>query len=123
MKLYIAGRHRGKTTKLVEFARKHGCAVIVPTFSAASSLLRYMTHNHISNVPVFSIDEVINTSDNPLNKVIGRKVCGVVIDDIQLCMKVIISQFTGLSTKAASMNINCPAIIEAVDGFDDDDHS
>lgn len=124
MKLYIAGRHRGKTTKLVEFARKHGCAIIVPTFSAASALLRYMTHNHISNVPVFSIDEIINKSDdNPLNKVMGRKVGGVVIDDVQLCMKVIISRFTGLNTKAVSMNINCPAMIEAVDGFDDDDHS
>ena len=123
MKLYIAGRYRGKTTKLVEFAQKHGCAIIVPNFNAANNLLKYMTHNHISNVPVFSIDEIINISDNPLNKVRGRKIGGVVIDDIQLCMKVVISQFTGLNTKAVSMNINCPAMIEAVDGFDENDHS
>ena len=82
MKLYIAGRHRGKTTKLVEFARKHWCAIIVPSFNAANSLLRYMTHNYISNVPVFSIDEIISTSDDgsPLVKLRGRKIGGIVVD-------------------------------------------
>ena len=125
MKLYIAGRHRGKTTKLVEFARKHGCAIIVPSFNAANNLLRYMTHNYISNVPVFSIDEIISMSDgdSPLIKLRGRKIGGVVVDDVQLCIKVVISRFTGIDTKAVSMNINCPAMIEAVDGFDEDDHS
>ena len=116
MKLYIAGRQMGKTTKLINYAKEHNCAIVEPTYGMA----KLISNSHDidgSGIPVICIKELLKgNSEDAAN--INKNCDGILIDDATMCIKTLLKYFTTATVEGMAINVDVPFLSLDTDDSD-----
>ena len=116
MKLYIAGRQMGKTTKLINYAKEHNCAIVEPTYGMAK-LISNSYNIDGSGIPVICITELLKGNSEEVANI--NKGCdGIVIDDATMCIKALLNHFTTATVEGMAINVDVPFLSLDTDDSD-----
>ena len=116
MKLYIAGRQMGKTTKLINYAKEHNCAIVEPTYCMAK-LISNSYDIDGSGIPVICITELLKGNSEEVANI--NKGCdGILIDDATMCIKTLLKHFTTATVEGMAINVDVPFLSLDTDDSD-----